>query len=158
MTTTERHNVVSAPRFTLSVDGVQIKDLQVLEIKEIWSQLAAHEYITSGGPQPQNLNYTKEFGQPKNTEVKVTVAFNPDTFPLFWNWHQLAKGGDDKARTNAELTIYKPDGTQATMYTMEYAWLAKIDVNIPRAGATDVASIGLTIVCDDFIVPTAHNT
>ena len=154
--TTPTHNVVSAPRFALSVDYANIANLQVLEIKEIWSQLAAHEYITAGGAQPTQLSYSKQFGQPKNTEIKVTVTFNPDTFPMIWSWHQAAKLGMDSARVTAELTIYKPDGSSAALYSMEGAWLAKIDVNIPKAGNTDVASIGLTIVCDDFIVPNAQ--
>jgi hypothetical protein len=151
------HNVVSAPRFALSVDYAQIKNLQVTEIKEIWSQLASHEYIAAGGAQPTKLSYSKQFGQPKNTEVKVTVTFSPDTFPAIWSWHQAAKLGDDAARTTAELTIYKPDGSTAAVYSMEGAWLSKIDVNIPKAGNTDTATIALTIVCDDFVVPGAKN-
>jgi phage tail-like protein len=151
--TDQKHNVVSAPRFAISVDGTQIKNLQVTEVKEIWSQLAAHEYIYSGGAHGNDLVYTKQFGQPKNTEVKITVAFSPDTFPAIWQWHKLAKSGSDQARTNAELTIYKSDQQVAAIYTMEDAWLAKVDVNIPKAGATDTASVALTIVCDDFFVP-----
>jgi phage tail-like protein len=156
--TTPAHNVVSAPRFALSVDYGQIKNLQVTEIKEIWSQLAAHEYIATGGARPQDLSYTKQYGQPKNTEVKVTVTFTPDTFPKIWSWHMAAKAGEDKARTTVELTIYKPDGKTAAVYTMEQAWLSKVDVTIPKAGNTDTATMGLTIVCDDFIVPNALNT
>lgn len=153
--TTPLHNVVSAPRFALSVDGQNIKNLQVLEIKEIWSQLASHEYITAGGAQPTKLTYSKQYGQPKNTEIKATVTFDPDSFPYIWSWHQAAKVGMDGARTTAELAIYKPDGSSAAMYTMEGAWLSRVDVNIPKAGGTETASIGLTIVCDDFIVPQA---
>lgn len=156
-TPSELHNVLSAPRFMLTVDGQNIKNLQVIEIKEIWSQLAAHEYITTGGAQPTQLNYSKQFGQPKNTEVKVSVTFTPDTFPNIWSWHQAAKAGHDAARSSADLTIYKPDGSTAAVYHMFGAWLSRVDVNIPKAGGTDVASIALTIVCDDFIVPNAFN-
>lgn len=148
-----QHNVVSAPRFSISVDGTDIRNLQVTEIKEIWSELASHEYIYSD--EKGVLNYTKQFGQPKNTEVKITVAFSPATFPAIWEWHRAAKHGVDSARALAQLTIYKPDKTVAAVYTLEYAWLRKVDVNIPKAGATDTASAALTIVCDEFVVPNA---
>lgn len=142
-------NIVSAPNFRISVNSLQ--GVPVTEIKDISAQVEAHEYIFNGAD--GQTQYTKQLGKRKPPEVKLTLPFSPDTFPRIWAWYEAAYSGSASAFHDAELQIKQPFGNGWITYTLMNAWLSKIDVSLPKAGATETGQVNVVIMCDAIGMP-----
>lgn len=142
-------NVVSAPSFKISVNTLQ--GVPVSEIKDISAQVEGHEYIFNEAD--GSTRYTKQLGKRKPPEVKLTIPFSPDTFPKIWAWYEAAFKGEPSAFADAELQIKQPFGSGWMTYTLINAWLSKIDVSLPKAGATETGQVNVVIMCDEILLP-----
>jgi hypothetical protein len=147
-TTSAPPNIVSAPNFYAQIDCVS-KPLPLSEIKNISSQVEPHPYLYNDAKTGMTY-HTKQFGQTKPPEVQLVTPFDLDTFPQIWAWHELARHGKEQARTSSvQLFVLTPNGGKGS-YLLDGAWLSKVDVSVPKAGATDTGQVNMTIVCDDI--------
>lgn len=141
-------SMISAPRFRISTDQVSIP---LIELKGINSTVEPHEYIYNDDK--GKVVHSKNFGKTKPPQVVVVTALDFNTFPKIMAWHQAARSGSDQARKDVHLFIYNTDGSSNPPYTLEGAWLSKVDVTGAKAGQTETVTVTLTLECDAIDAP-----
>jgi hypothetical protein len=142
----------SAPRFSIQTDGVTIP---LTELNGITSHVEKHEYIYNDDKGA--TIHTKQFGKINPPTVSVTSPLDTQTFAKMMTWHEAARSGKIEARKDVTLTFLTPDGNAQSVYTLEAAWLSKLEVTSAKAGASDTLQVKLTLECDKIVatgVPT----
>lgn len=133
----------SAPRFAIQTDGVTIP---LTELNGITSHVEKHEYIYNN--HKGETIHTKQFGKTNPPTVSVTTPLDTKTFAKVMTWHEAARSGKTEARKDVTLTFYTPDGSEQSVYTIEAAWLSKLEVTQAKAGSSDTLQVKLTLECD----------
>jgi len=139
----DKVDVVSAARFTLSVDG--LPKMEFSELTGISMEIDVVEF------------------QDNNAEGKVTLhklpgKMKPPTIGLkrpmnsvigLWEWHEaLALGGYNVSRRNGNLTMHDFEGTPVASYEFLGAWPSKVNLGGLKAGQSEVLIEEVTITCE----------
>lgn len=135
---------ITASRFTVSIDGVEIATFS--ELRGIVTQIATVDSVESsdhgvvirkiaGNPMPPELTLSK--GKTHNMQL--------------WAWHESARRGEMGAcRKSCSLVMYDTTGKPTAKYYLERAWPKKIEIGALKAGANEVLTESVTIVCEDI--------
>ena len=114
---------VSAARFGISIDGVQIGVFEQLISEADLGTGAGGQAITLTG------------GRTRGLEMAA--------------WHELVVLGDvAAARKSASLTMYSSDGKPVARYHLTDAWPTKIEIGTLKAGASEVLMETVTMTCE----------
>ena len=128
---------ISASRFTLTVDGVDIA---------AFSNLVA---ITSEAS-PDDLAGTllkKLPGKRNPPTITLRRALTNDL--QIDAWHEAGIGGrPSDARKSASLVMFDAAGKPVARYHLENAWPAKIEISAVEAGAGQMLWESITLTCD----------
>lgn len=139
-------NVVSASKFNISIDGQSVATFSELSGINSEVEPAEYMYCDKGG----KFFHTKQFGKVKPPTITLKRGMDDDH--KLWAWHQAAVQGLPSARTTCQLQMYLADGkTVVQTYTLENAWITKLEVNGVGAGKSDVITMTVTLTCDEII-------
>lgn len=117
------------------------------ELSSISSQDEPSQYLTTGPG--GTVIHTKQFGKAKPPVVVLKRSLDAAGSQALFAWHRAAEQGVPSARVTARLTIAQTGGT--ITFTLENAWLSKLDISGMKAGSGQVAVETATIVCDQII-------
>jgi phage tail-like protein len=126
-------DAVSAARFSLTLDGVEIASFTELE------RLTAHAAApTPGAPAPATTE--------PHTLVLRRVLGRDLTMST---WLEAAAVGDPRARRSVSLTAFAADGRQVLRYFLSHAWPSKIEIGPMKAGSAELLET-VTITCEQI--------
>jgi phage tail-like protein len=137
--------VISAARFVISIDSVEVTFSELTGIK---SEVEAVEYISADAT--GNILHTKQFGKTKPPNVTLKRAVDDST--KIWAWHQAVLAGDLTAARTCALKLQDASGKTLISYILENAWPCKVDIAGLKAGASEVVMETVEIVCDAIIM------
>ena len=133
------NDALTAARFSLTIDGVEIA--QFSELAGIISEVELPE--TTG----DELFRKKLPGKRKPPTVTLKRGKNNDMG--MFAWHQsVVEGALVAARKSCTLTMYAPDGTANARYHLESAWPSKVEISALKAGANEVLYETVTLTCE----------
>jgi phage tail-like protein len=139
---TPNDSPITAARFGISVDGVQLA---------VFSELAGiASGIDAGDVEYVNRDGTVTLKLPgKRTPPTVTLTRGLTRSLELSAWHELVMLGDlAAARKNAVLTMYDVVGEPVARYHLENAWPAKLEIGGLKADAGTALMETVTLVCD----------
>lgn len=142
--------VISAPRFSMSTEGVTIP---LSELKGITSAVEPHTYIFND--HKGKTIHTKQFGKTNPPQITVITALDTENFKYIMTWHEAARAGSTESYRDVTLTMYTADGkTQpgGGIYVLHEAWLAKLELAGAKAGQTEMVTVTMTMECDHITV------
>jgi phage tail-like protein len=143
-TATGPNDALTAARFSLTIDGVEIG--QFSELAGINSEVEAVELMETNGDQ---LFLKKLPGKRKPPTVTLKRGKNKDMG--VFAWHQsVVEGQLAAARKSCTLTMYATDGTATAKYYLESAWPSKVEISGLKAGASEVLYETVTLTCEDI--------
>ena len=133
---------LTASRFSLTVDGVEIASFS--ELQGISTQVDVVDFVESTA---DGIVIKKVAGNRKPPQVVLKRGKNASM--ELWAWHEAVMYGKmDLARKSCSLVMYDVDGKPVARYYMENAWPAKLEVGGMRAGSSEVLTESVTIVCE----------
>jgi phage tail-like protein len=135
--------VISASSFVISIDGVEVT---FSELSGINSEVEAVEYISSDAQ--GNIVHTKQFGKTKPPKITLKRAVDDQGSGVIWAWHQLVLTGDPTASKSCSLALKDAQRNTLLTYTLENAWVSKIDISGLKSGQSEVVMETTEIVCD----------
>ncbi len=113
------NDALTAARFSLTVDGVEIGRFS--ELADINSEVEPVE----------------------RRPPSVTLKRGESNDLSLFAWHQsVAEGQLAAARKSCTLTTYATDGTATAKYYLESAWPSKVEISALKAGASEVLRDG----------------
>jgi phage tail-like protein len=131
LTAAAAESPISASRFGISIDGVEIASFTRLD-------LIASE--TKG---------LQEFTNDNTSRGVVTLAAPQGTSLELWAWHGAVLAGQIGAsRRNVTLVAYTRQGTPVARYHLTNAWPAKIAVATLTSGSSEMLMESVTLVCE----------
>jgi phage tail-like protein len=143
-TSTGPNDALTAARFSLTIDGVEIA--QFSELAGISSEIEPVELMETNGDQ---LFLKKLPGKRKPPTVTLKRGKNKDM--AVFAWHQsVVEGQLAAARKSLTLTMYASDGTATAKYYLESAWPSKVEISGLKAGASEVLYETVTLTCEDI--------
>jgi phage tail-like protein len=130
-----RQDAITAARFGISIDGVQIASFS--ELQGIASSI---ELVTSDDG-PLLERGTKSFAvvlrRPLNRDLSMAA------------WHELVILGDvAAARKSCSLIMYDADNKPVARYYLENAWPSKLEIGTFKAGSTEELMETVTMTCE----------
>ncbi|GAB3974984.1 phage tail protein [Plantactinospora veratri] len=134
-------NVLSATRYSIQVDGVEIAAFS--ELSGISSEVSVAEQSAPTGRE----GGTKRLPGRARPATLVLKRGKNSSLEL-WNWHAQVLDGDVAAVRNAFLQMYAADGRSVARYHLENAWPSKLEIGALKAGPGEVLTETVTIVCD----------
>lgn len=147
--TGQQLTVMSAAKFNISIDGQDIASFS--ELSGINSEVEPAEYMYCD--KNGQFNHTKQFGKVK--PPTITLKRGMDNDHKLWAWHQAAVMGEPTARTTCQLELHDATGKTVATYTLENAWITKLEIAGIGAGKSDVVMMTVTLTCDYIIGPNA---
>jgi phage tail-like protein len=139
---TQPSDVVTANRFSLTIDGYEIATFH--ELSGIVSEIDASEHWE-----------TSEHGIDR---FKLAGKFKPPTIVLkrgmngsleMWSWHESVRTGMiGAARRSCSLTMFNSEGQPVGKYWLEKAWPSKIELAGMKAGASEALIETVTLTCE----------
>ncbi|MDP9388654.1 MAG: phage tail protein [Actinomycetota bacterium] len=135
---------ITASRFTVSIDGVEIATFS--ELQGITTEIATVDSIESSD---QGVVIRKIAGNP--IPPKVVLKRGKTNSMQLWAWHESAVQGEmGAARKSCSLVMYDSSGKPTAKYYLERAWPSKLEVGALKAGANEVLTESVTIVCENI--------
>lgn len=129
-----RQEGITAARFGLSIDGVEIATFS--ELAGISSSV---DFIPSD-EEPLLGRSVKAFSivlrRPLNRDMTMS------------SWLEAAQAGVQAARKSCSLVMYDAENKPVARYYLQNAWPSKIDVGSLKAGATEVVMETVTMTCE----------
>ena len=120
-------DAISASRFSLTIDGVEIAQ---------FSELVA--IVSEGEPDDLAGKVLKKLPGKRNPPT-ITLRRPLTTDLALVAWHETAVDGQTKAaQKEATLVTFDAAGAPAARYHLENAWPSKIEVSTLKAGASEV--------------------
>jgi len=88
--------------------------------------------------------------QPIGTEsAPVTIVLRHGSASAqLWSWQKAAASGAIASRKDADLVMYRTDGTPVARYHLQNAWPSKMEVSEFDASKNEVSIETLTLVAD----------
>ena len=143
-TSTSPNDALTAARFSLTIDGVEIA--QFSELAGINSEVEPVELMETDG---DKLFLKKLPGKRKPPTVTLKRGKNQDMG--IFAWHQsVVEGQLMAARKSCTLTMYATDGKATAKYYLESAWPSKVEISALKAGASEVLYETVTLTCEDI--------
>jgi phage tail-like protein len=125
---------ITANRFALTVDGVEIATFQ--ELSSIAEEVDPTNYWTSTDP-------TKV--KPPTVILKRGLTGSME----LWAWHEaVRRRAAGQARRSATLVMYSPEGQPVARYWLEKAWPMKIDLAGLKAGSSEALVETVTLTAE----------
>ena len=140
--------VISASSFVINIDG--LSEVTFSELSGINSEVEAVEYISSDTS--GNIIHTKQFGKTKPPKITMKRAVDDQGSGVLWGWHQLVLLGDPAASKSCTLALKDAQRNTLLSYTLENAWVSKIDISGLKSGASEVVMQTVEIVCDSIMM------
>ena len=135
-------DAITAARFSITIDGYEIASFS--ELTGITTSVEVVDYIESSDKEV----ILKKLPGKRNPPTLVLKRGKNNSMEL-WTWHEAVLMGDMMAaRKSCSLVMYNVDGKPVARYHLEHAWPAKIEVTALKAGASEVLSEQVTIVCE----------
>jgi hypothetical protein len=113
----QKESPISASRFGISIDGVQIGMFSQLTSEAALDNGAGGRFITLAG------------GRTHDIEMAA--------------WHELVILGDVAARKTATIVMYNAAGRPVKTYYLENAWPSKVELDSRRGGKLTTATVML---------------
>jgi phage tail-like protein len=143
-TSTGPNDALTAARFSLTIDSVEIA--QFSELSGINSEVEPVELMETNGDQ---LFLKKLPGKRKPPTVTLKRGMCKDMG--IFAWHQsVVEGQIAAARKSCTLTMYDSAGSATAKYYLENAWVSKVDIGALKAGASEVLFETVTLTCEDI--------
>lgn len=128
-------DAITAARFSITIDGVQVASFSELSALTSNVQLAL---APEGGA-----------GAGRSSADGSVVLARPQTRGLeLWSWHEAALAGDIAGRKQAVLLAHGSDGAPVARYHLANAWPSKIEIGSLRSGSSQVLMETVTITCE----------
>ena len=130
-----RQDALTAARFSISIDGVQIAAFSELQ------GIASSIELIDSDDEPLLGRGTKSF------TVVLRRGLNEDISMAAW--HELVILGDvAAARKSCSLTMYDAEGRPVARYHLTNAWPSKMEVGTLKAGSSEVLMETVTMTCE----------
>ena len=129
-----RETPISAARFGLSIDGVQIAS---------FSELAGISSTVDLIPSDEGPLLGRSV---KSVSIVLRRPMNRDM--TVSSWHEAAQAGIQAARKSCSLVMYDAEGTPVARYYLENAWPSKVDIGSLKAGSSEVLMETVTMTCE----------
>jgi phage tail-like protein len=133
----EPNDALTAARFSLTIDGVEIA---------AFSELAG---ITSEVEAPAAESTLKKLPG-KRTPPTVTLKRGMTKNVELWAWHEAVLAGGPAAAKDATLVMYDTNGKPVARYHLEHAWPSKLEIGALKAGAGEVLYETVTITAENI--------
>jgi phage tail-like protein len=131
------HDAITASRFSLTVDGVEIA---------AFSELVG--IATEAGPDDLAEKVLRKLpGKRVPPTVTLKRGMTRDMQIAAWQEAALA-ARPGEGRKSATLTMFATDGTPVARYQLENAWPSKVEISAAGAGAGHVLFETVTLSCD----------
>jgi phage tail-like protein len=142
MAATDTQDALTAARFSITIDGYEIASFQ--ELQGITTSVEVVDYMSSSDKEV----ILKKLPGKRNPPTLQLKRGKNNSMEL-WSWHEAVLMGDmGVARKSCSLVMYNVDGKPVARYHLEHAWPAKIEVGSLKAGASEVLTESVTIVCE----------
>jgi phage tail-like protein len=133
---------ISASRFSLVVDGVQIATFS--ELSGMSSDIEASEYWETKG---DAVNVKKVAGKTHPPTVTLKRGMNGSL--ELWSWHEAVRTGSlAAARRSCSLVMSNAEGQVVARYWLEKAWPSKIELAGLKAGASEALMETVTLTAE----------
>jgi phage tail-like protein len=145
--------VMSASTFVIQVDGIKVATFT--ELSGINTEVEPVEYIATG---TEGIIHTKQYGKTKPPQVTLKRGLDPETY--MWAWHQAVLQGEPTARKTCSLQLFAASqspksGQPIITYVLENAWPSKLEISGMRAGASEVVTETVVLLCDQILMQPA---
>jgi phage tail-like protein len=128
-TSSSQSDVVTANRFSITIDGYEIATFQ--ELTGIVSEVDSSEYWETS---PDGTSTSKLPGKVKPPEITLKRGMNGSL--ELWSWHEAVRMGNlGAARRSCTLTMFNSQGKPVAKYWLEKAWPKKMDLAGLKAGS-----------------------
>lgn len=145
--------VMTASTFVIQVDGIQVASFS--ELSGINTEVEPVEYISTG---TSGITHTKQYGKTKPPQVTLKRGLDTETY--MWAWHQGVLQGDPTARKTCSLQLFAASvspksGQPLITYLLENAWPSKLEISGMKAGATELVTETVVLLCDQILMQPA---
>jgi phage tail-like protein len=142
MTTAAAPSVITASRFSVTIDGYEIAAFS--ELVGITAEVESSGYWETSGT---DVTVNKVAGKVKPPTVVLKRGMNGSL--ELWAWHEAVRAGTvNAARRSCTLTMFNAEGKPVAKYWLEKAWPAKLDLAGLKAGAGEALIETVTLVCE----------
>jgi phage tail-like protein len=135
-------DVITANRFSITIDGYEIASFA--ELAGINAEVEPADYVetTTAGPAASKL-----LGKVKPPTIVLKRGMTGSL--ELWSWHEAVRTGNmSAARRSCSLTMYNAEGKPVARYHLERAWPSKMELAGLKAGASEVLTETVTLVCE----------
>ena len=131
---TRQQDGITAARFGLTIDGVEIASFSELQGISSSVELIPSDDGQLLGPRKALVVVLK---RPLNRDISIA------------SWHELVILGDvAAARKSCSLIMYDAEGKPVARYYLQNAWPSKLEVGSLKAGASEVLMETVTMTCE----------
>ncbi len=134
---------ITASRFALTIDGVQIATFG--ELSDITSEVKPVEFLESSD---KEVTLKRLPGQ--RPPPTVTLKRGLTNSLELWAWHQVAVSGSLAARRSVSLVAFDAEGRPVAKWFLTNAWPSRLRVGTTPAGSTRLVTEEVTIVAEDL--------
>jgi phage tail-like protein len=134
---------ISASRFALTIDGVQIATFG--DLSDITSEVKPAEFLESSD---KAVNLKRIQGQ--RTPPTVTLKRGLTNSLDLWAWHQTAVSGSLASRRSVSLVAFDSEGRPVAKWFLTDAWPSRLKVGTTAAGSSRLVTEEVTIVAEDI--------
>ncbi len=143
MAATGSASPISAARFVLSFDGVEVAFSGLTGI----SSEVELAQDTPGGSAGTTAHSTP-FGTASPPTVTLTRGVDGST--EIWSWHQAVLAGNPAARKTCTLMLQDASGQTLLSFVLENAWPGKVNIAGPQPGESQIVMETDEFVCDSI--------
>jgi phage tail-like protein len=135
-------DVITANRFTITIDGYEIATFQ--ELQGITAEVEPPEYWETS---ETTVTVNKLPGKLKPPTITLKRGMNGSL--ELWAWHEAVRTGTmGAARRSCSLTMFNAEGKPVAKYWLEKAWPTKMDLAGLKAGASEALIETVTFTCE----------
>ena len=135
-------DIITASRFSVTIDGYEIATFQ--ELSGIVAEVESTDYWETD---PSGVQINKLPGKVKPPTVTLKRGMNGSL--ELWSWHEAVRAGNmGAARRSCTLTMVNDEGKPVAKYWLEKAWPSKMDLAGLKAGASEALMETVTLTCE----------
>ena len=131
--------------FSVEVDGVSLAQFQ--EVSGITSELDVIELKENTRDGKYVLHKLPGNRKPPTITLKRAKSSSTD----LWEWHKkIYQGHVGDARKNGSIVLYDYTNQEVGRYNFVNAWPSKVTTSALKAGANEIVTEEVTIVCEEL--------
>ncbi len=135
-------DVITANRFTITIDGYEIASFQ--ELAGIVAEVEPSEYWEVGEDSVQ-VNRLPGKIKPPSVTLKRGMTGSVE----IWAWHEAIRtGAMAAARRSCSLTMFNSEGKPVAKFWLEKAWPSKVELSGLSAGASEALMESVTLTME----------